>query len=178
MAKTEGVEVTLREILPEGAQQVATYLDEVQAETEFLIAEPLATEAIPVLAERIAESYASSNQILLGAFVEGQLVGLAEVRAAQHPGIAHIGSCSLSVRQAYSGFGIGQALLNELLIWAQETQVIRRLELTVQERNKVAMHIYRKVGFVAEATMARGARDQAGQFIDVQLMRMLIDPAE
>ena len=36
--------------------------------------------------------------------------------------------------------------MEELIRWAHESHVIRRLELTVQDRNQRAIHVY-KIGF-------------------------------
>ena len=52
---------------------------------------------------------------------------------------------------------------------------IRRLELTVQARNKRAVHLYQKFGFGIEGTKKRGARTKNGEFLDVYLMAKLID---
>lgn len=41
-------------------------------------------------------------------------------------------------------------LMEAALDWAEHSNTIRRLELTVQKRNKRAIHIYQKFGFEIE----------------------------
>lgn len=61
------------------------------------------------------------------------------------------------------------------LDWAEQTPMIRRLELTVQARNSRAVHLYEKFGFKIEAAKERGAKTKDGEFLDVYLMSRLID---
>ena len=70
--------------------------------------------------------------------------------------------------------GLGSILMEELLIWAQESQMIYRIELTVQEQNTTAIYLYEKFGFQKEALMARGARADDGRFLNVWLMSKMI----
>ena len=66
-------------------------------------------------------------------------------------------------------------LMEAALDWAEHSNTIRRLELTVQKRNKRAIHIYQKFGFEIEGLKKRGVKTKDGEFLDVCLMGKLID---
>src|SRR5699024_11503593 len=68
--------------------------------------------------------------------------------------------------------GIGTQLLQKLEQWAIE-QDIHRLELTVMKPNKVALGLYKKVGFEIEGTKKHSLLVE-GQFIDEYTMSKLL----
>ncbi|VTT12723.1 histone acetyltransferase HPA2-like acetyltransferase [Streptococcus suis] len=58
--------------------------------------------------------------------------------------------------------------------WAEEMDVLKRLELTVQVRNQAAVHLYQKLGFNIEGTQIGGARTDEGEWLDLYYMGKLI----
>jgi RimJ/RimL family protein N-acetyltransferase len=90
------------------------------------------------------------------------------------PKLRHIGEVGITVEKDYWGFGIGSVLMEEIEIWATESGVIRRLELTVHGENERAIHLYEKMGYQQEAVMPRAMLIE-GEFIDGVLMSLMID---
>lgn len=173
---SEAVDVVIREAIPDDARELLQLSRQVSIETEYLVMDETGMDLTPeMLALHLENLYESANNLLLVAFVNDQLVGNASVKASQEHRVAHIGEVGISILKEFWGIGLGSLLMEEILYWAQESQVIRRLELTVQAQNERAIHLYEKVGFKLEATMARGARDNQGAFLDVHLMSLMID---
>ncbi|KAF1295663.1 GNAT family acetyltransferase [Enterococcus sp. JM4C] len=172
----EEVNVTIREAIPEDAQELLAVTKIIGAETDFLVMdeEGMALEAYE-LAFQLDRLYESPNNVLFVAFVDEKMVGVASIRAESKFRMAHIGEVGLSILQEYWGIGLGSLLMDELILWSEESQIIRRLELTVQQRNQRAVHLYEKFGFQTEGILQRGARLDDGQFLDVQLMSLMID---
>lgn len=73
------------------------------------------------------------------------------------------------------GLWIGTHSFRRALNCAQDSGVLRRLELTVQVRNQRAVRLYSSLGFEIEATQKRGAYLTEGEFLDVYSMSKLID---
>lgn len=171
------VTVTIRQAIPEDAEELLQVLAKIGGETTYLImdARGLAL-SVDQLQAQIAALYQAPNHLLLVAKVDNQLVGTASVKADESPRIAHIGEIGLSILKEYWGMGLGTLLMEELILWAQQSGVIRRLELTVQARNQRAVALYEKMGFQREGILARGAQTDQGEFLDVYMMRLLIDP--
>ncbi|GCF94429.1 N-acetyltransferase [Enterococcus florum] len=173
---SEELQVTLREAIPDDAAALIEVMKQLAEETDFLIMDQPALEmTLEMMALNLAALYESPNNCLFIAFVNGKIVGLASIKASDDYRVAHIGEVGISLLKDYWGFGLGSLLMEELILWAEEGQLLRRLELTVQVRNQRAIHLYEKMGFEKEATIARGARSEDGAFLDVYLMRLFIN---
>lgn len=77
------------------------------------------------------------------------VVGYLIVRSEDLRRTSHRASIVIGVHSSYRGKGIGEALFQHVIQWAKEKQ-LHRLELTVIERNKRAIHLYEKMGFHIE----------------------------
>ena len=172
----EQVDIVIRKAVPTDAAEILAVMKLIGEETPYLVMDEQGSDLSEEgMALNLASLYESPNNVLLVALANGKIAGTANVSASYKKRIEHIGEIGISILEAYWGIGLGTLLLEEIIIWAEESTVIKRLELTVQERNKRAIHLYRKIGFVSEATMPRGAKTDEGEFLDVQLMRLLID---
>ena len=107
--------------------------------------------------------------------LDDAIAGLVSITADFHERIRHIGQVFIVVKRAFWNQGIGKFLLEEAINWAENSGVIRRLELTVQARNERAVHLYQAFGFEIEGVQKRGAYLTEGEFLDVYLMGKLID---
>lgn len=155
------------------AKALVDLLSQVSQETDFVVAETiLSQEDMEIFLERHLESV---NEICLVVRVGKELAGVLNVSSTSSPQTNHIGDVFIAVQEKYWGYGLGSLLMEVALDWACHTPVIRRLELTVQDRNSRAVHLYEKFGFKIEATKERGAKTKDGEFLDVYLMSRLID---
>lgn len=166
-------EVIVEEAQPSDAKALVDLLSQVSQETDFVVAETiLSQEDMEIFLERHLESV---NEICLVVRVGKELAGVLNVSSTSSPQTNHIGDIFIAVQEKYWGYGLGSLLMEVALDWACHTPVIRRLELTVQDRNSRAVHLYEKFGFKIEATKERGAKTKDGEFLDVYLMSRLID---
>lgn len=172
----EKVEITIREAIPKDASELLKVYSQVGKETPFLILdENGANFTEEGLAKNLEQLYASINNTLFVALADKKIVGTANIKASYMKRIEHIGEIGISILKDYWGLGLGTLMMEDLILWAQESCVIRRLELTVQARNIRALELYRKLGFSEEALMPRGAKTDDGEFLDVYLMSLMID---
>ena len=170
------VEFTIREAIPDDAADILQALRIVGRETPYLVMDEKGMEMTPEeMSENLANLYESPNNVLMVALADGKVIGTASVKASAKKRMEHIGEIGISILKDYWGFGLGSLMMEELIEWAQESEMIRRLELTVQHRNQRAVHVYEKIGFTTEAIMPRGAKTDDGEFLDVHLMSMMID---
>lgn len=107
--------------------------------------------------------------------LDDAIAGLVSITADFHERIRHIGQVFIVLKRAFWNQGLGKLLLEEAIDWAENSGVIRRLELTVQVRNERAVHLYQAFGFEIEGIQKRGAYLAEGKFLDVYLMGKLID---
>lgn len=174
---TEPLEISLKIAQGQDASQLKTFLKQVSQETDFLALDRVGLN-LPddLLAGQLASiSESDNNLLLLAQTATGEIVGIASVLADYDPALEHIGEIGIAVSKKYWHAGIGSLLLDEVLYWGKTSGIIRRLQLTVQVRNQAAVALYQKFDFQIEATLARGAKDMAGNFLEVYLMSLLID---
>lgn len=172
---TEEIALTIREAVPEDAENLLVMMQKVGKETDFLVMDEKGIILTPAaLAIEIDYLRDSVNNLLLIAILDETIVGTTSVRAAEQYRISHVGEIGISILKEYWGMGLGTMMLEEALFWAKENGVLSRLELDVQTRNERAVHLYKKLGFQIEATMERGARKDNGEFLDVYRMSLLI----
>ncbi|OTN88107.1 acetyltransferase [Enterococcus sp. 7E2_DIV0204] len=170
------VEFTIREAIPADAADILQALRIVGRETPYLVMDEKGMEMTPdEMSENLANLYESPNNVLMVALADGKVIGTASVKASAKKRMEHIGEIGISILKDYWGFGLGSLMMEELIEWAKESKVIRRLELTVQHRNQRAVHVYEKIGFKTETIMDRGAKTDDGEFLEVHLMSMMID---
>lgn len=80
---------------------------------------------------------------------EGRLIGWCDITPLDRPVFAHTGTLGIGVLTAYRGLGIGKKLLQTALQKAQQ-KGLTRIELSVREKNKAALALYKKFGFQIE----------------------------
>ncbi len=110
----------------------------------------------------------------LVAIIDGQVVGCMTLERLQGRR-AHVGRIGMGVHDAWTGQGIGSALLRAGLDLAERWLGLRRIELTVYPDNAPALALYQRHGFVPEGThRAYALRD--GQYVDALAMARLGGP--
>lgn len=146
---------SIREAVPTDADQLLSVMSKIGSETPYLVMDERGMAmSTAELAENLATLYESPNNVLLVALAGEAIIGTASVSASSKKRMEHIGEIGISIlKQYWGGYGLGSILMEELIRWAHESHVIRRLELTVQDRNQRAIHVYKKLGFETEAIM-------------------------
>jgi putative acetyltransferase len=88
---------------------------------------------------------------------------------------AHVGEIGMGVHDAWTGQGVGTALMAALVDLADRWLGLRRLELTVYADNAPAVALYRRFGFEEEGRhRAFALRD--GRYVDALAMARLGGP--
>ena len=119
---------------------------------------------------------AGPDSLSLVAVAEGQIIGQAGLeRMAGRRG--HAGQIGMGVNDAWTGQGIGGALLAAMLDAVKNWLGLRRIELTVWTDNAPALALYRRFGFVIEGTH-QGYAFRDGRYVDAHTMaRLRANPA-
>lgn len=87
--------------------------------------------------------------------------------------LRHGAKLSMGVLPAYKRLGLGSALLEAAIAFAQQQKLLR-LELTVFAHNKAAIALYTKYGFNVEGRRKNFLRLDDGSFEDDLLMALLL----
>jgi ribosomal protein S18 acetylase RimI-like enzyme len=78
------------------------------------------------------------------------------------------------VLKKYWNRGIGRALIEYLIQWAQMGGIVKKIDLMVREDNHSAISLYKSAGFEVEGKIRRAMRID-GRFYDFLYMGRLID---
>lgn len=82
---------------------------------------------------------------------------------------SHIANVSISVAKKYRGQGLGKKIMENLLNMATGLKGVKILTLQVHSNNKVALNLYRKLGFKKYGLLPRGLKYH-GKYVDEILM--------
>lgn len=159
------------------AEALHALLGESFATSDFLVTLPAEwSNDVSETRRRIIEHRDSSNQIMLLAEFDGQLIGELTFHANRRQRMSHHGQFGLSVAAAWRGRGVGRALILTLLDWAAAHPTIEKVRLGVFASNTRAHSLYTRLGFVEECRQRDFFKLGPGQYVDDILMALYVKP--
>ena len=168
--------LTLRTAVPDDAEQILAYMEQMASESENITFGPGEFE-LRVEEERafLQQSSETPTSLYLLAEIAGEIAGVLSFSAGKRQRTRHAGEFGISVLRKYWNLGVGHQLLTYFIDWAQRTETIRKINLHVRTDNSPAIHLYEKHGFVREGLLTRDFYLH-GQFTDAYIMGLQIDP--
>jgi RimJ/RimL family protein N-acetyltransferase len=121
----------------------------------------------------LAEYDDAPNALFLVAEADGRLAGSLTLLGGRRSSNSHTAQIGISVREDQRSRGVGSALLETAISWADESGRVARLEILSYETNPRARALYEQLGFQAEGVKRAGVR-RDGEWIDVVLMALLV----
>lgn len=165
-----GHELLIRNAREEDAQRLIDYLKTTSGETRFLIREPDEVTMTQEDERRfIRRQNESASDVMLLAFYDGEFAGNASLMGMGPSRYRHRAGVAIALYQAYTGLGIGRAMIEALLAIAKECG-IEQVELEVVADNERAIALYKKLGFEVYGTMPRNMKYRDGTYADVYWM--------
>ncbi|HCM88540.1 MULTISPECIES: GNAT family protein [Vagococcus] len=170
------LDITLREATPQDAQELLRVMNILDKETPFLLVNPYSLKLKEeAMADQIDFIYEEDNQLILLAFNHDELIGVATVTGENDQPVRHIGEIGISILKEFWGYGLGSIMIEEIIDWATDGNVIKRLEIKVQERNKRAFSLYQKLNFEIEGTIKYGFLSEDHEYLDIILMSYILE---
>jgi RimJ/RimL family protein N-acetyltransferase len=159
----------IREAIPADAEALRRYLMEFTAERCPFVFQRDSTPSIADEEQFIRRHAETPNSVLFLGEVDQRIIGMLDFLTPTRPELAHGGALGMSVLREFRRRGIGRALLNRLIEWAEKRPMLRRVELEVFATNVAAIGLYEQFGFVLEGRR-RGAVRIGGTYVDVLCM--------
>lgn len=113
------------------------------------------------------------NCVFFIAVESKKVVGMLNFVGGNRSRDMHDGEFGLSVQTDHFGRGIGSLLMDNLMRWGQNNQVIRRMTLFVMHSNKRAIRLYQRYGFNIEGVRRQAVRFEDGRVQDLIMMGIL-----
>lgn len=110
------------------------------------------------------------RETILVAEVNERIVGWIVFQSSHRKRLVHTGSFGMMVHKNFRNQGIGKALLQELLRWAEQNRFIEKVCLGVFSTNKHAIALYKKLGFIEEGRKINEVKLNDEVYVDDILM--------
>jgi RimJ/RimL family protein N-acetyltransferase len=173
--RDHGVRLTVRCAVAADAAAVLAIMDEAVAEGSSTLAEPDERRtSLDDQGRAILDHTAAAGDLFLVAEVGGVVAGWLEFESGRLRRVTHRGEFSVFVGSRWRGQGIGTALLETLLAWAQAHPTIEKVALATFSTNTRAIALYRRMGFVDEGRCPRDMKVRPGEYIDSVLMYQFV----
>jgi RimJ/RimL family protein N-acetyltransferase len=112
---------------------------------------------------------AADNSVTLVAVISGEIIGALQIQGQMSPRMRHAGWLGITVARDFWGEGVGRGLMDWGVRWAEESVVVRKLNLLTHAENARAIAFFRKFGFVEEGRLSRMLFSE-GRFHDAVCM--------
>jgi RimJ/RimL family protein N-acetyltransferase len=172
MTDKRGREVRICTARPEDAGGVLAVARSVMEEEIYLLT---TLDEFTVTKEEeariLAEFEESPDRLFLVAECGGQIVGtLNAMRGRMKRRYSHVVRLGMGLIRDFRGCGIGTALLETLLHWAEEHPDIEKVQLEVFSTNDRAISLYRKMGFTEEGRLRKQIKFGENDYADEVIM--------
>lgn len=148
------IEVMIREATKEDAQNMIDFYNIVGGETDFLsFGVNEFKRDLQEYEEYITATSKEPNSIMLLALVDSEIISIATINSSQKERTKHVGTLGIVISKKYTGLGLGKILMNDLIEWAKQNRVTKKVSLVTNERNTIAIELYKKLGFEVEGLL-------------------------
>lgn len=162
-----GTQLTIRNLKKQDAAAAIWIMRRTAGETDFLMRElNECGTTIPQEEGFIERMNDSPREALLGAFLGGELVGMANVsQIAARFRVRHRAEVGVSVVKAHWGKGIGSELMRAAIELARAAGY-EQLELSVVDKNERAAALYARLGFERVGRIPHAMKYRDGSYAD------------
>lgn len=102
------------------------------------------------------------NSVFLIGRIKGVLVGAVKITGGDLRRIRHVGRLEIFVNTNIRQSGVGTAMMQAAIQWAEENPRLSKLSLCVFDDNPRAVHLYERMGFVVEGRRGGEYRERDG----------------
>jgi RimJ/RimL family protein N-acetyltransferase len=168
-----GKAVVLREATKKDATQLLNILKQHIAAGEYLITTSDEFTSAKQQQKNWIESIQDSrNGILLVAVYNNEIIGNIDIKGEPRKKIRHNGMLGIGVLKEWQTSGVGTALMESAIQWAKASLTLENIWLHVFSTNNVAIHLYKKFGFVEVAIQKEYIKEIDGIYRDNILMKL------
>jgi RimJ/RimL family protein N-acetyltransferase len=163
-----GLPFSIRTAASDDAAAMLAYIKNVSAETPFFLMEAdefnLSEEQERAWIQEHADRH---GWLALEAEAAGEVIGVLSAENGLHRRTAHRCIFGISTARPWRGVGVGTALLDAFLQWAEAHLLIEKVDMEVFATNEMAIRFYKKLGFVEEGVKRREVKLGEDRYVDL-----------
>jgi RimJ/RimL family protein N-acetyltransferase len=172
----DGRSVLLASAVPEEAAELLDYVDAVLRESDHFLTLPEEfSYTVDQEAELVRNATGNPAELVLVARAQGAIIGSLMLLSDHRSRMAHTSTMHISVRESWRGRGVGTALMETLIQWAEENPLLEKLCLSAFSSNSRATKLYSRMGFVEEGRRIKQYKLAPGEYADEVLMARFVN---
>jgi RimJ/RimL family protein N-acetyltransferase len=153
---SNNLNVVIRSAKIEDSENLLQFVREVSDETDFLMRDSQdCLMNVDEEQEFILEKCMKENHLFLIAEIEHEIIGSLGFSGGNSNRTRHKGDMGISVKKKFWKLGVGKFLMTELILWAKQSNLIKKINLTVRKDNIRAIRFYKHFDFKMEGSMSR-----------------------
>ncbi len=148
-----GETVTIRSAEIYDAQKLMLCVQTYIADSDFIPKNP--EEFTLTLNQEIGwiQSFSKENSLLLVAEHHNQIIANIDVTGSPRQAMQHTAVIGMGMLSEWRNSGLGTALMQTAVSWAQQNTILEKLWLQVYADNVLGLSLYRKMGFEENGTI-------------------------
>jgi len=115
--------------------------------------------------KKVAKEIENKNAVYLNLDINGKVRGNARVSLIDSGPRKHMGELGISIMKEARGRGLGEKLFKKIVEKAVKELKVKIITLYVVSKNKVAINLYKKMGFKKISTIKKGY-NHYGELLD------------
>jgi len=140
----------------EDAPALLVYLKQLVGETQFLRFSPEDIKLSVKEEEEFIKSRNSCENSRLIIIKDGNaIISTASIDGNTLKKFKHNGEFGIAVLQKYWNQGIARLMMEDLFTWAKKHPLLKKVNLSVNEENPIAIKLYEKLGFKHEGRIIK-----------------------
>lgn len=169
---SDGRVCEFRALIEDDAEALLEFLPRMHGETDFVNYFPGEFDwTVEQEREFLRKRMDNPLALSIAAEAEGRIIGLGGAAAPDFRRMQHHAEVGLAVLKGFWHLGIGRHLMELSIEWGRRVG-LRKMYLRVYDHNTRARGMYRKLGFVDEATLREDIRRADGTFGNTIVMSL------
>ncbi|RYZ71029.1 MAG: N-acetyltransferase [Proteobacteria bacterium] len=115
----------------------------------------------------------SDSQFMIAAFSGERIVGMLGIWGGGKGFTRHNGKLGMSMQREFQGAGLGSQLMQTAVAFAEKSEVLHRIELTVRTFNEAGIRLYESSGFRRVGELKECALVD-GEFVDEFMYELVL----
>ena len=165
----DGRSIIVREANEEDGKLIESLVNSVASEKRFIVPERSRKDWDEAIKE-----IKSRKSLIIVAQIDGKIVGMAHLVRGKFEKNGHVGSLGISILKGFRRMGIGTAMMEYIIDWANQQDGLEKISLTVFSTNKGAIDLYHKSGFMIEGVSKKQYKIE-GKYIDDMIMAKFLN---